>query len=223
MMVQHKDEDYKWTQESDPAVKQEFTYVFFDAANTPKAYTTFKPQWENGRRNIVCSRFCFVDKDGFAGLMRLFKSLAADHALAKFQTPALPSAQYLLSEWSLGAVEWKILANSGMVRVINVRSVLEKAAYRGSGRIILEIQDPQIPQNNGRFAVTFTDGKAAEIALTQEDPDITLTIPAFSALISGVWDWDDARYALSGLHVLNHQAPLNRMFFRKRLMIVDFF
>lgn len=223
MMVQHKEEDYKWTLEADPAVKQEFTYVWFNAQNAPKAYTTFKALWEEGKRNIVCSRFFFADWEGFGGLMQLFKSLAADHALAKFHTPALPSLQYLMSEWSLGAVDWKVLANGGMVRVVNAAAVLKKAKYRGSGRIILEIQDPQIYQNNGRFAVTFADGRATEVASTQEAADITLTIPAFSALISGVWDWEEARYTLPGLTVVNENAPLESIFFRKRLMIADFF
>lgn len=223
MMVQHKEEDYKWILEADPAVKQEFTYVWFDARKTPKAYTTFKALWEDGKRNIVCSRFFFVDREGFGGLMQLFKSLAADHTLAKFHTPALPSLQYLMSEWSLGAVDWKVLANGGMVRVVNAAAVLKKAKYRGSSRIILELQDPQIRQNNGRFAVTFESGRAAEVASTQEAADITLTIPAFSALISGVWDWEEARHTLPGLTVNNENAPLDGIFFRKRLMITDFF
>ena len=41
MMVLHGDEDYTWAEKSDPAVKQEFTYVCFDAAGKPTAYTTF--------------------------------------------------------------------------------------------------------------------------------------------------------------------------------------
>ena len=223
MMVQHREEDYKWTLEADPAVKQEFTYVWFDASGIPKAYTTFKAQWQDGKRNIVCSRFCFTDKDGFAGLLQLFRSLAADHAFAKFQTPALPSLQYLMPEWSLGAVKWEVLASSGMVRVVNVQSVLEKAAYRGSGRVILDIQDPQIPQNNGRFAIAFADGKAVSVTQTTEEADAVLTIPAFSALISGVWDWEDARHALSGITLQRKTSPLEQVFYRKKLMIVDFF
>lgn len=223
MMVQHQMEDYKWVLHADPAVKQEFTYVWFDAADTPKAYTTFKAQYEEGNRNLVCSRFCFADKEGFSGLMQLFKSLSADHAYAKFHTPALPSFQYLLPEWSLGAVKWELFANGGMVRVVNVRSVLEKAAYLGSGRVVLEIQDDLISQNNGRFSVTFTDGKALQVSPSEEAADAVLTIPAFSALITGVWDWQEAKHTLSGLEILNPHAPLAQVFYRKSLMITDAF
>lgn len=71
MMVLHGDEDYAWTQKCDPAVKQDFTYVCFDAAGKPNAYTTFRLANEPDGRNLVCSRFCFGDRGGFEELMRL--------------------------------------------------------------------------------------------------------------------------------------------------------
>ena len=223
MMVQHKEEDYPWTQAADPAVKQEFTYVWFDAENAPKAYTTFKTANEAGGRNILCSRFCFVDREGFLGLMQLFKSLSSDHTYANFSTPALPSLQYLMPEWSLGAAKWSVLANAGMVRVINVRRVLEKAKYIGSGQLTLEIEDLQIPENNGRFTVVFSGGRATSVTQTREEPDAVLTIPTFSALIAGVWDFEEAKYTVSGLDIRNGEACFRQVFFRKPMMIVDFF
>lgn len=222
MMVQHREEHYQWANDTDPAVKQEFTYVWFNAENTPKAYTTFKLANEPDGRNLVCSRFCFVDKEGFAGLMQLFKSLASDHTYVKFATPALPSLQYLLPEWSLGTVKWNLLSNAGMVRVINVENVLKKARYLGSGRCVLEIQDPQIPENNGCFTVTFADGKAMSVERTREDADAVMGISAFSALIAGVCDWNEAKLTFPGLEV-RREDSLPQVFYRKPLMICDYF
>ncbi len=223
MMVQHKDEDYKWTTECDPAAKQEFTYVWFDAQNTPKAYTTFRITAEADGRNIRCSRFCFTGKEGFLGLMQIFKSMASDHTKVKFQTPALASIQYILPEWSLGAAKWEILASSGMVRVVNVQRVLEKARYLGSGQVTLEIQDPQIPENSGCFTVQFENGRALQIARTEMAADAVMTIPTFSALIAGDCDFDEARYTFSGLEISAFNPCLNQVFYRKPMMIVDFF
>lgn len=222
MMVQHGEQDYQWANDADPSVKQEFTYVWFDAKNTPKAYTTFKVVSESDGRNLVCSRFCFADPEGFSGLMRLFKSLSSDHSYVKFSTPALPALQYLLPEWSLGAVKWDLLSNAGMVRVVNVENVLKKARYLGSGRCTLEIQDPQIAENCGRFAVTFADGKAISVERTVQNADVVLPISAFSALIAGVCDWRDARYTFSGLDI-HKEDHLPQIFYRKPLMICDYF
>ncbi len=221
MMVLHDEKSYDWTEKFDPAVKQEFTYVCFDGSGAANAFVTFKTAKERDGRNLICSRFCFTDRSGFAGLMHLFKSLAADHAFAKFKTPALPALQYLMPEWSLGAVHFS-LSNAGMVRVVNVESVLKKAAYRGSGALRLGIHDPQIPENCGVFAVTFSDDRAVSVEKTDAEPDAALTISTFSALISGVCDFAEAAETFSGLEIRS-AAPFDRVFYRKPMMITDYF
>lgn len=223
MMVQHSGDDYKWAKNSDPALQQTFTYVWFDGQNVPKGYTTFRLANEATGRNLVCSRFCFADRDGFNGLMQLFKSLSADHAYVKFQTPALPSLQYLLPEWSLGAAKWNLLHNGGMVRVVNVRHVLENARYLGSGQLVLEILDPQIPENSGRFRLVFADGAALSADPTDEEPDAVLSISTFSALICGVCDFSEARHTFAGLEIRKESPCFRQIFYRKPLMITDYF
>ena len=134
MSVQHTAADYDWLLRCDPAAKQEFTYVWFDASGTPKAYTTFRLALEPDGRNLVCSRFCFSSPEGYRGLMTLFSRLAADHQYVKFRIPAEPAIQYLMPEWFLGAVCWE-LEPAGMVRVINAAEALRRARYRGSGTV----------------------------------------------------------------------------------------
>ena len=218
MIVCREEPHYRWLLASDPAVKQEFTYVCFDADGTPKRYTTFRI---DSNQNLDCSRFVFTDKDGFLGLLQIFKSLSADHRYVTFRMPMMPAVQYLLPEWNLGAVQWSLQPH-GMVRVIHARKVLEKAKYIGSGHIVLEIQDPLIPGNNGRFAVSFADGKATEVAQTDAAADALLSIGAFSALITGVWDMADTPW-LDGIQIRNPAAPLSQIFYKKPLMITDLF
>ena len=222
MMVQHREEDYAWVEKADPAVTQEFTYVWYDAAGTPKAYTTFKLATESDGRNLICSRFCFTDRDGFYGLMGLFKALASDHTYVKFPLPATSAIQYLAPEWSLGAVRWNLQA-AGMVRVVHVKNVLKKARYLGSGAVTLEIHDEQIPENNGRFAVTFENGRALSVEQTQAEPDAVMTIAAFSALIAGTCDFEAARHTLPGLEVRKDNPVLGQVFYRKPMYITDYF
>lgn len=222
MMVLHKPEDYGWTETADPAVKQNFTYVYFDAAGAPKAYTIFRLAMEADGRNVICSRFCFADQEGFWGLMQLFKSLSSDHTFVKFTTPAIPALQYLMPEWSLGAVQWRVLP-AGMVRVINAKEVLKKAKYCGSGTLTLALTDAQIPENNGIFTVTFADGRALSVEQTQQTPDAVMTIPTFSALIAGVCDFAEAKETFSGLEIQNKTACFPQVFYRKPMMIVDEF
>lgn len=219
MMVQHRRPDYKWTEKQDPAVKQGFTYVCFAADGTPKAYTAFAKEDQSDGRNLVCSRFCFADREGFSGLMRLFKSLSADHALVKFSLPASEAMEYLFPEWSLGTAACS-LQPAGMVRVVNAESVLRKAAYAGSGAAVLRILDPQIPENDRTFDLRFSQGRAVSVEETREEPDAVLTIAAFSALIAGVCDFQGAAEWMDGLEVRRPEA-LPQVFYRKPLMITD--
>ena len=84
------------------------------------------------------------------------------------------------------------------------------------------MQDGQISENNDSFTVTFADGRAVSAARGGE-ADVVMTVPTFSALIAGVWDFTEAKAALPGLEVKRENPCLNQVFFRKPLMIADYF
>lgn len=222
MMVQHTAADYRWLLEADPAGKQEFVYAAFSEAGEPLGYAAFKKQDEPDGRNLICSRFRFSGKDGFAALLHLFSRFASDHRFVKFRLPCSTAMQYLLSEWSLGAVRWE-LQGAGMVRVVNAEAALRAARYRGSGSVTLRLHDAQIAENSACFAVRFEDGRAVSVARTDAQPDAALEISTFSALLCGVCDFAEARQYFSGLEVLHDAAPLEQIFFRKPLYIEDYF
>ena len=222
MTVLHTPEDYGWVEKLDPFKTLEYTFVWFSADGTPKSFTTFKTVTEPDGRNLKCSQFLFNDREGFYGLMEIFRSVGADHKFAKFEVPALAGMQYMLPEWSLGAASWTVVP-AGMVRVINVRSVLEKARYNGSGTVTLRIRDKFIPENDGCFEVKFEDGAAVSVAPVSSGEDATLDVSAFSALIAGVCDFSGAAQWMPGIEVIYPDAPLDKVFMRKPLAIVDYF
>ena len=222
MMVIHEEEDYRWTEKFDPAAKLEFTYVYLDENHLPKAYTTFKKVDEPDGRNLVCSRFCFADREGFAGLMAIFKSLATDHMFVKFTLPAKENMEYLFPEWAMGAAQWSI-ENAGMVRVVNVENVLKKAAYKGTGSFAVQIKDAHIEKNSGVYSVHFQNGRAVTVEKKMENPDIVLDINTFSALISGVCSFEEAQMWMPGVKALSGEETLSQVFYKKPLMIVDYF
>lgn len=222
MMIRFREEDYDWTKSVDPAGTMEYSYVYFAADGTPKAYTTYKPEQTPEGMCLNCSRFCFADKEGFSGLMQLFKSMAANYQLVKFELPGLPGMLHLLPEVSLGMADIRV-ASPGMVRVVNVRSVLQKAKYRGNGRIALQILDPQVPENNKTFALTFAGGKAVSVSETEEAPDAVMDIAAFSSMIVGSCDFEDGKNQFSGLTVCNENACFDQVFYSKKLLIQEHF
>ena len=222
MEVLRGEEDYGWLEELDPYAKQEYLYVCFDAMGRAIAYTAFRTAVETDGRNLLCSRFRFADREGFYALLGVFKSLAADHRFAKFSLPSDPALPYLMGEWSLGAANFA-LQPAGMVRVINVKEVLSRAAYCGSGEVRLQIRDGLIADNDGVFSLRFADGRAVSVKRTEEKPDAVMDISAFSALIAGVCDFEGAKNWMNGIEVLNPAAPLERVFYRKSMTITEYF
>ena len=222
MMVRHGGSACDWLAAPDPAASQTFCYVYFSSAGAPKSYVVFQKQDQPDGRNLVCRSFRFADREGYMGLMHILKSLSSDHRLAKFELPAEPSMQYLAPEWSLGAAQWRIQP-AGMVRAVNVEQALRGARYIGDGSVTLRILDGIIPENDRCFSVRFSGGAAEQVEITEAPPDAVLDISAFSALICGVCDFSGAAAWFNGIQIQNQDAPLDRVFYRKPLMIADYF
>ncbi len=202
MMVQYNKEDYEWFTKSEPAIKQDFTYVYLNENNIAKAYTTFHKEDQSDGRNLICTRFSFVDKDGYNGLMRIFKAFSSDHSFVNFYLTFDVSMQYLMSELWMGAVNWKV-NQAGMVRVINAENILKKVKYISTGKAIIKITDKYIKENNDVFTVYFDSDKFTSIERSIVEPDIIIDIITFSALISYVCNFNDAKKWLDGLQIMN--------------------
>lgn len=222
MEVLRGEPEYDWLKEIDPPATQEYLYVCFGASGEALGYAAFRTAKETEGRDLVCSRFRFTGAAGFRALLGVFKSLSADHRFAVFTLPSDPALPYLLSEWSLGAARFE-LQQRGMVRVINVKEVLRRAACRGEGELRLRIRDALIPQNDGVFSLRFENGRAVCVEKTEAEADAVLEISSFSALIAGVCDFDGAKDWMDGVEVLNAEAPFERVFYRKSMMISENF
>ncbi|MBR5094094.1 MAG: GNAT family N-acetyltransferase [Oscillospiraceae bacterium] len=222
MEVVHGEGDYGWLERLDPYGAQDYLYVCFDEAGAPRGYTAFRMPAGAEGRGLVCSRFRFSDRSGFYGLLDVFRSLAADHRSVQFTLPADPALPHLLGEWSLGAASFR-LRPQGMVRAIDVAEVLRRARYRGDGALRLGIRDGQIPANDGVFALRFAAGRALSVERTEEAPDASLTVAAFSALIAGACDWEGAAAWMDGVEVRNAAAPFQGAFYRKSMTISEYF
>ena len=222
MEVLRDEGDYAWLDELDPLATREYLYVCFDASGSPRGYIAFRTAIEAGERELVCSRFRFLDKTGFYALLGVCKSLATDHRFARFTLPADPVLPYLMGEWSLGAASFS-MSPAGMVRVVNVAEVLRRAAYRGDGALRLRIRDALIPENDGVFALVFARGRAVSVERTEEKADAVMDIAAFSALIAGVCDFGGAQEWMDGVKIVDPTAPFEGVFYRKSMTISAYF
>lgn len=228
MMVENDDCDYLWLTNTNPVKEQVYTYLYKDNSGTPKAYFCFKNEDTPEGRVLNCSRFVYADLEGFKGLLNLARSFASDHVAISF---ALPTDQYitaLLPEWSMGAGSCQRLLG-GMARVIHVEKVLQKARYKGTGKIRIAVNDPYIKENNRIFHVSFEDGKATTVT-SEKMPcdnvvsvtDIYLHITDFSRLIIGCLETEQIEF-LENAVVNTDYETLGKVLYKKPVMLTEYF
>lgn len=221
LMTIDGDIEYRWIDEANPFRDQEYTYLYRSADQSPKGYVSFKLLVEGNERNLLCTRFCFVDLEGFWGLVGLLVSTAADHKYAMLHLPVDVQLGPLLPEWSFGTVQCT-REQCGMARVVDVERVLRMARMRGTGSITLEISDPQISRNNGCFEAVFESGVTTEVQPTGKTPEMRMSIQDFSSLIIGRYDTE----ALSSFQNVTVDCTLEKaaqVFYRKPLYINRYF
>ncbi|MEG0864405.1 MAG: GNAT family N-acetyltransferase [Clostridia bacterium] len=221
LMTLDEEIEYAWMDKANPFRDAEYTYLYRDDNGAPKGYLTFALCVENGERSMKCSRFVFTDCQGFYGLLNLLLTLAADHKYAILSLPTDVPLVALLPEWSMGAVS-RTRECAGMVRVINVEKALRMARVRGSGQLILQIQDAQIAQNNGCFEICFEADRVTDVQKTDRKPDLFMPIQEFSRLLVGCCDVDVFPY-VSSIKLYCAPEKAAQIFYRKPLYINRYF
>ena len=218
MMIINRDYEYGFVTETNPFKDVVYTYIYKDEKGTPKGYMRFRIDSE---RVLDCMRFVCVDTEGFKGLMSLAKSFASDHPAIRFYLPTDWYIRDFFPEWSLGAGE-STGCLRGMVRVVNVKNVLKKAAYIGDGEINIKVTDDVIEENNRTFAVKFKDGKALSVEECDKAYDVFLPVTDFARLIVGCIDTDKVDF-LEKVDVKCEKTLLSRVFYKKSSIIIENF
>ena len=220
MSVRTAEEMVKY-REYDPYHSDRQLYIYYGPGGVPKAYAAFKKVEYNGRPSIEIppEDFAFADVQGLRGILSIAGRFSATYEYVTFELPQEFPVELCLPEIVLGypAMEKRYC---GMARVTAVEPILKMASYRGSGCVVLEIEDGMLPQNSGRFEVRFDGSACSSVSQTDRTPDLIVNIRDFSALILGMYDLD-AYLNARGLPAGN--ADLYKIFYRKGCLLRDFF
>lgn len=221
MMIVNEDYEFAWVGRSNPVKDQEFTYVYKSGTDIPMGYMTVKPVKEADERNLECIRFCFTCVEGLKGLLNVLIALGSSHNCVTLTLPVDIDMSLVFPEWADGGAGAKKYF-SGMVRVVNVETVLWGARYIGSGIVSVSVSDRQIEDNNGIWQVVFRDGKAVSVKKADIDADVSMGINEFSRLIIGAGDVKSLEF-MDHVTVHKNAEMLAQIFYRKPNMILEYF
>ena len=217
LMVAEEDIEYLWIDEADPFTDTNYTYVYRDENGQAQGYITYRPKEEGGDSMLECIRFRFLTVNAFCALLELPRSMAAFRSHILLTLPTDVDLSGVLPEWSQDMVICKKVP-AGMVRVVNVEKALYMAKMRGTGSLVIEVADQQIPENDGRFEVIFEDGVTRQVLRSEKAPDVRLTINAFSKMICGRCDLDGL-FMEPGAEILCEKEKAAKVFYAKPMFI----
>lgn len=178
--------------------------IFQDVRNDPAAILTVKDLAWDG-------------KAGFYAILGFLARFTADYGTIRL---FLPSCLQLLSVIQTPRVYdiQQTATQSYMVRAMNVKRVLEIIKKPDDSSFVIRVEgDAQIPENNGTWKVC---GNSVE--LTEERPDLTVSIQAFGQMAVGAVSLTEATYR-PDVTVSGNEAVLEKVFVRKPILVEDHF
>ena len=178
--------------------------VFQDVRNDPAAILTVKDLAWDGR-------------EGFLAVLGFLGRFTADYGTIRM---FLPSCLQLLSviQTPMAYDIQQTATQAYMIRAVNVKRLLEIIRKPDDSRFVIRVEgDAQIPENNGTWTVS---GGSAE--LTDEAPDLTVSVQALGQMAAGAVDLAEAMYR-PDVAVAGNRAVLEKVFVRKPILVEDHF
>ena len=222
MLAQRQDEDWLNYEEKDYLKDNTYTYLYRDENGTPKSFFTYK-KVVSGWDNILDlgENVYFYDKEGFGAILDFAIKIGGNFHILKMSFPTDANVDTVLVEHARSAITKKCRSN-GMARCINLESALKMAAFCGSGRAVIKINDDMIQQNNGTWAIEWKDDNFVSLSKTDKAPQAEMSIEIFTALLLGKYNMSDAEF-ISGLEIFSGEDTLRQIFYKKRMAIYDHF
>ncbi len=208
MMLKHiKGEYYK---------DRKFCYLLRENGKTV-AYLIFQDVRNDPAAILTVQDLAWDGREGFLAILGFLARFTADYGTIRM---FLPSCLQLLSVIQTPmAYEIQQTATQGyMIRAVNVKRLLEIIKKPDDSRFVIRVEgDAQIPENNGTWAVS---GGSAE--LTDEAPDLTVSVQALGQMAAGAVDLAEAMYR-PDVAVAGNRAVLEKVFVRKPILVEDHF
>lgn len=206
---------------------ERYVYVWRDDAGEPRGLMISKKEKDGGKTLLNCTHmfgcrcgFLFCDAEALNALLFFAKSaFSSDYDAIRFA--ALPQQSITSLVGENNEAENKPYWN-GMLRVVNVRRVLENCRCFGEGTVSFRVHDEIIGENDGTWKLTFAPGKPNTVTKTDGEADLDMSINHFSALICGVRTAQDIEW-MPDVKVLNRTADFSGVFYLKKNYMMDLF
>ncbi|MBR2719392.1 MAG: GNAT family N-acetyltransferase [Clostridia bacterium] len=197
-----------------------YSYVLYNEENIPVAYWSGSMTKGEEGATLTIADMAYTCREGMEAIFAMFRTMNEVGTIRTLAPQDMPLRYLMKDPYDLH----EELNCGGMVRVMDVEKALSMLpAPALPGKCVLEVRDPQIPENNGRFAITG-DGEKLVVARTDEEPDLVCTINGLSALVVGTLDFQGSLDAgLARLTNDGRKRFLGEVFRRRQQHLHNYF
>ncbi|MGN6633914.1 MAG: GNAT family N-acetyltransferase [Oryzihumus sp.] len=159
------------------STEHRFVVVHRDADGVPDGYASYAIHDDRAGGN---GRTLLVDK--LVAPEERVRAVLARYCLDHDLVDTVRFARMAVDDplrWRLADVRAAETARSSdwlWVRLLDVPAALAARAYTGSGRLVLQVQDPFCPDLSGTFALDVEDGEAKSARVEGATPDLRLDV-----------------------------------------------
>ncbi len=207
----------KWEKEHEPYASEWYGYLHYNAAGEPDGFLCYKTVFDGPQPMAVdceTGAFWYDGPDGLYALLQFAAGMKDYARELRLCLPASEDLSYMVEitgGWGKKLISRRVV-NNGTTRIVDVKRALELCRCKGKGTVCIQVEDPGCLWNNGAFTLRFGEGE--NVVTPGGEPDITLSILAFSALILGRGGLQQALYH-PGTCIHGNASALEQVFYPK--------
>ena len=183
---------------------------------TPVAYVIFQDIRHDPAAILSVEDAAWEGRAGLDAILGFLGRFSADYGTIRM---SLPSCLQLLSVIRTPRAYdiRQTVRQDYMIRVVNVRKALEVIRKPEGARFTVRVSDGLIPENCGTWTV-----EGGQAALTEETPDLEVSVQALGQLICGSVSLPEAEYR-PDVSVRGNRRILEQIFVRRPILAEEHF
>ncbi len=194
---------------------RKFAYMLLEKER-PAAYVIFQDVQHDPAAVLRVEDVAWIGRAGFMAVLGFLSRFSADYGSVELSLPMGLELLNLIQSPKAYDIEKKT-QQSYMLRVVNVRRLLENMRKPSGIRFVIQVQDDLIPENTGIWEVN-----EGTVSRTESDPDLKTDVRALGQLAVGAVSLFEAEYRRD-VTVFGNRSALESVFVRKPIFVEDHF
>ena len=220
LAVIRNEDHWKSLRSGTPWENLKYSYVLYNEENEPMAYWVGTMVKGEEGATLTIADMAYTCREGMESIFAMLRTMN-EVGTVQVQLPQDVPIHFLIDDPYDVSQETNC---GGMVRVMNVeRALAMLPAPVIPGSCVVEVADKQIPENNGRFAITG-DGHSLMVCKTDAEADLSCTINGLSALVVGTLDFQGSLDAgLAQMHRAENRTFMELLFRKRQQHLHNYF